>query len=45
MENLDFLVFLIKNWLDDLIVGAAYKRGPEDVDMFNEATENILDNP
>ncbi len=45
MENLDLLVFLIKNWFYDLIIGVEYKRGPKDVDRVNEAKENILDNP
>jgi hypothetical protein len=39
---LDLLVFLIKNWLDDPIIGFEVKKGPQGVDEFGEAKEEIL---
>jgi len=43
-KNLDLLVLLIKNWLDDPIVGFEVKRGSlEGMDEFGEAKEEILD--
>ncbi len=44
LKNLDLLVLLIKNGLDDPIVGFDAKGGlPKDVDEFGETQEKILD--
>jgi hypothetical protein len=44
LKNLNLLVLLIKNWLDDPIVGFDAKGGPpKDVDEFGEIEEKILD--
>jgi hypothetical protein len=43
LKNVDLLVFLIKNWLDDPSIGFKSKRGPQNVDEFGEAEEEILD--
>jgi hypothetical protein len=40
---LDLLVFLIKNWPDDPTIGFEVKKGPQDVDEFGKAEEEILD--
>ncbi len=42
-EFLDLLVFLIKNWFDDPIIGVEHKGRPKYVDGFGEdIEENIL---
>ncbi len=42
-ELLDLLVFLIKNWFDDHIIGVECKGRPKYVDGFGEdIEENIL---
>jgi hypothetical protein len=44
LKNLDLLVLLIKNWLDDPIVGFDAKgEPPKDVDDFGDTQEKILD--
>jgi tetrahydromethanopterin S-methyltransferase subunit A len=40
---LDLLVLLIKNWHDDPTIGFEAKSGPQDVDKFGKAKEEILD--
>ncbi len=41
MNNLDLLVLLIKNWLDNLCVNIE-DDGPQDVDVFGDVKENLL---
>ncbi len=43
LKNLDLLVLLIKNWHDDPTIGFEAKSGPQDVDKFGKAKEEILD--
>ncbi len=40
---MDLLVLLIKNWHDDPTIGFEAKSGPQDVDKFGKAKEEILD--
>jgi tetrahydromethanopterin S-methyltransferase subunit A len=40
---LDLLVLLIKNWHGDPTIGFEVERGPQDVDKFGKAKEEILD--
>jgi hypothetical protein len=40
---LDFLVFQIKNWFDDPIVGFEAIKEPQDVDEFGKVDNEILD--
>ncbi len=40
-KNLDFLVFLIKNWPNNPTIGSEAKKGPQNVDEFGEAMEEI----
>jgi hypothetical protein len=42
-KNLDLLVFQIMNWSDDPTIGFEAKKGPQNVDEFQEAKEEILD--
>jgi len=41
LKNLDLLVLLIKNWLNDPTMGFEVKKGPQDVDEFGKAEEEI----
>jgi hypothetical protein len=41
VNNLDLLVLLIKNWLDNLCVNIE-DDGPQDVDVFGDVKENLL---
>jgi hypothetical protein len=40
---LDLLVFLIKIWPNNPIIGSEAKKGPQNVDEFGEVMEEILD--
>jgi hypothetical protein len=40
---LHLLVILIKNWHDDPTIGFEAKNGPQNVDEFGKAKEDILD--
>ncbi len=42
-KNVDLLVLLIKNWPNDPSIGFEAKKGPQDVDEFEEVEEKILD--
>ncbi len=42
-EGFDLLVLLIKNWLDEPIVGVEDKWGSKYVDGFGQVEEEILD--
>jgi hypothetical protein len=41
-KNLDLLVLLINNWHDNPTIGFEAKKGPQDVNEFGEAEEEIL---
>ncbi len=43
LKNLDLLVLLIKNQHDDLTIAFEARSGPQDVDKFGKAKEEILD--